>query len=293
MPPPDPIPPPPANTPEPPHASPNEDPTPMLDVHPPHHAASSWRDFFIHIATIVLGLLIAIGLEQTVEYIHHRREVSETREKLHQEREENRKFFNVNTASFRWQMSQLKNNLRVLAFLQQHPATPEEKLPGVLEWGFGHGPVVESAWRSAQQTQVLTLMPSEETEDDAMLYALLDVADKDERSAYDAVSRAGSYAHVDPNPSHMTPAQVAAEIELVKDAMRANLIWAAHLMNVHQQYPEFSPAPTSQEISLLAGELRSAEDQKKLAAAQAVTNAEMASSRAAMVAAMKAAHDTN
>src|SRR5580693_6866382 len=44
----------------------------MLDVHPAHHAASTWRDFFIHIATIVLGLLIAIGLEQTVEYLHHR-----------------------------------------------------------------------------------------------------------------------------------------------------------------------------------------------------------------------------
>ena len=24
----------------------------MLDVHPAHHAASTWRDFFIHIATI-------------------------------------------------------------------------------------------------------------------------------------------------------------------------------------------------------------------------------------------------
>jgi hypothetical protein len=43
----------------------------MLDVHPPEHAAHSWRDFFIHIATIVFGLLIAIGLEQTVEWMHH------------------------------------------------------------------------------------------------------------------------------------------------------------------------------------------------------------------------------
>jgi hypothetical protein len=40
--------------------------TPMLDVHPAHHAASTWRDFFIHIATIVLGLLIAISFEQLV-----------------------------------------------------------------------------------------------------------------------------------------------------------------------------------------------------------------------------------
>jgi hypothetical protein len=44
----------------------------MLDVHPPEHTPHTWRDFFIHIATIVIGLLIAIGLEQTVEYIHHR-----------------------------------------------------------------------------------------------------------------------------------------------------------------------------------------------------------------------------
>jgi hypothetical protein len=44
---------------------------PMLDVHPAHHAASTWRDFFIHIATIVIGLLIAVGLEQAVEAVHH------------------------------------------------------------------------------------------------------------------------------------------------------------------------------------------------------------------------------
>jgi hypothetical protein len=70
---------PPANTQEPPEASSPEELTPMLDVHPAHHAASTWRDFFIHIATIVIGLLIAIGLEQTVEYFHHRHLASEAR----------------------------------------------------------------------------------------------------------------------------------------------------------------------------------------------------------------------
>ena len=59
-----------------------EEPTPMLDVHPAHHAAHSWRDFFIHIATIVLGLLIAIGLEQTVEHFHHQQQLRELRQGL-------------------------------------------------------------------------------------------------------------------------------------------------------------------------------------------------------------------
>jgi hypothetical protein len=57
----------------------------MLDVHPAHHAASTWRDFFIHIATIVLGLLIAVGLEQTVEAIHHSHQRHQLQEDLHAE----------------------------------------------------------------------------------------------------------------------------------------------------------------------------------------------------------------
>src|ERR1700751_1763540 len=71
---------PPANTPEPPAPSPNAEPTPMLAVPPAHPPASTWRDFFIHIAPIVIGLLIAVGLEQTVEYLHHRHQLHDVRQ---------------------------------------------------------------------------------------------------------------------------------------------------------------------------------------------------------------------
>lgn len=57
----------------------------VLDVHPPHHATRGWRDFFIHIATITVGLLIAVGLEQTVEHFHHLRQVAEMKESLRDE----------------------------------------------------------------------------------------------------------------------------------------------------------------------------------------------------------------
>jgi hypothetical protein len=43
----------------------------MLDVHPVHSAVHTWRDFVVHIATITIGLLIAIALEQCVESLHH------------------------------------------------------------------------------------------------------------------------------------------------------------------------------------------------------------------------------
>jgi len=62
----------------------------MIDIHPPHHAANTWRDFFVHIATIVLGLLIAVALEQTVEYVHHRHQLRDLREQMHDVLEKNR-----------------------------------------------------------------------------------------------------------------------------------------------------------------------------------------------------------
>jgi hypothetical protein len=53
-----------------------------MDVHPPHHGIDTWRDFFVHMATICLGLLIALGLEQGVESIHRAHQRQELREAL-------------------------------------------------------------------------------------------------------------------------------------------------------------------------------------------------------------------
>ena len=48
-----------------------------MEVHPPEHPIFTWKQFFIHMAIVVLGLLIAIWLEQTVEFLHHRYERNE------------------------------------------------------------------------------------------------------------------------------------------------------------------------------------------------------------------------
>ena len=55
-----------------------------MDIHRPK-AAHSIREFLIEIGTIICGILIALGLEQAVEWIHVRSEVAEQRERLHGE----------------------------------------------------------------------------------------------------------------------------------------------------------------------------------------------------------------
>lgn len=52
----------------------------MIDIHPPQKSDHTWTDFFIHIGTIAIGILIAIGLEQTVELIHQNHQRTELRQ---------------------------------------------------------------------------------------------------------------------------------------------------------------------------------------------------------------------
>lgn len=49
----------------------------VMEVHPPEHPIFTWKQFFIHMATICLGLLIALGLEQAVEAMHRRHQRAE------------------------------------------------------------------------------------------------------------------------------------------------------------------------------------------------------------------------
>jgi hypothetical protein len=57
----------------------------MLEVHAPDASVHTWKSFFIHIAAICLGLLIAVALEQSVEALHRRHEVAALRQDLHAE----------------------------------------------------------------------------------------------------------------------------------------------------------------------------------------------------------------
>jgi hypothetical protein len=65
----------------------------MIDIHPPHHAATTRRDFFIHLTTVVLGILIAIGLEQAVEAVHHRAQRNDLIRQMRTESQHNLRIF--------------------------------------------------------------------------------------------------------------------------------------------------------------------------------------------------------
>jgi hypothetical protein len=203
-----------------------EQPQPMLDVHPVHDAARTWKDFLIHIATISVGLLIAIGLEQSVEYWHHRHQVAETREALRAERESNVRGFAETVEEYHRQGAALINNIIVLRYIQQHPGTEAAKLPGILLWHAIPGKYSESAWKTAQQSDVTALMPQDEVRQYAELYAHIEDVEKTFGVVWPTIVRARLYGVFDPDPTHLTPAQIDEEIEPAQSALASHFTQA-------------------------------------------------------------------
>jgi hypothetical protein len=69
----------------------------MLEPHVPQEAIHSWKGFLVHIVAIVIGLLIAVVLEQSVEFFHHRHQRLQLEEQMHEVLEDNTQTVAVDT----------------------------------------------------------------------------------------------------------------------------------------------------------------------------------------------------
>ena len=117
----------------------------MLDVHPAHRAASTWRDFIIRIATIAVGLLIAIGLEQTVEFFHHRHLAREARASIQRETEDNLGILQKNMEAMTADRRQLMEILDLL-----NSGAPDAQVIPHLKYTWFTVRQHEAAWEAAK-----------------------------------------------------------------------------------------------------------------------------------------------
>jgi hypothetical protein len=149
----------------------------MLDVHPPHQAAHTWRDFFLHIATICVGLLIAIALEQSVEALHRQHERSQLRASLHGELLEIESDTVTSEATLADRKEWLRARIgKVQAAVWQHqPLPPPPPHTGATVLARPDDPL----WRSAKTSGLAPLLTEQEVtaySEIELLAAKIDVA---------------------------------------------------------------------------------------------------------------------
>jgi hypothetical protein len=135
----------------------------MLDVHVPHKTEHTWTDFIIHIATITVGLFIAIGLEQTVEYFHHLHQRHQLEEDL---RAELRTNLGRDTEDFRI-LSQIRAytvELKSSVSARRTSAVSPPAPPAANDYRRSQIPTAPSIaiWEAAKLDATITLLPSRE-----------------------------------------------------------------------------------------------------------------------------------
>jgi hypothetical protein len=175
----------------------------MLDVHDPEHTPHSVRDFLIHIATIVVGLLIAIGLEQTVELIHHRMEVTTTRRELAIEDTRNIKIFHDDEGYLVSTEQQVKAYLAVL----QHSLATKTPPPAILNIDPDYDDFQDAVFKAADRTGVLALMPQDEVASVSDRYLNFSQLQDRITEMFYKLDRDQAIFLADPDPTHLTVEQ--------------------------------------------------------------------------------------
>ena len=127
----------------------------MFDVHPPNTSIHGWREFFIHLATITIGLLIALGLEGSVEWFHHRHVMHQAQEGLLKEIKFNADGIHRKIDGLEMHQEDLKRGVEILKQIIAHPDTANhERLTVALDLtGFD-----SVSWATAQATGATTYM---------------------------------------------------------------------------------------------------------------------------------------
>ena len=140
----------------------------MIEVHPPNEPVHSWRDFLLHLATITIGLLIALSLEGCVEWWHHRSLVHEAEASMQIEIDSNARQLQGALDDVRKEQDFLKKDIAVMKKIIANPKVPNNEDMRV---DFRIRTFADVSWKTAESTGALSYMPYERAQEYADIYS--------------------------------------------------------------------------------------------------------------------------
>jgi hypothetical protein len=136
--------------------------THMLDVHPAPHAATTWREFFIHLGTITIGLLIAIALDAGVEKLAHLHERHQLEAALYAECEHNKQSaennFDVFDDRLAWLLG-LRRDIDTMLATGGKANLPYRTLKNRPREASGEILMASAVWDTVKNNEQLALLP--------------------------------------------------------------------------------------------------------------------------------------
>jgi hypothetical protein len=175
-----------------------------VDVHPAHHAPRTWRDFFVHLVTITIGLFIALTLQAGVESLHHRHLVREARDNLRREIEINRKHYAENVQNIEKNRSQLAHDIDHLRDLRS--GKPIEK--NDLVWGWAWNGYIDASWKTARETGAVSYMSFDLINAYAQLYLQQDYVNAQALAIINDEPKSAAFLQIAKDPAALSPSDI-------------------------------------------------------------------------------------
>jgi hypothetical protein len=177
-----------------------------VDVHPAHYPLRTWRDFFLQLLMITIGLFIALTLQAGVESLHHRHLVRDARESLRREIEANQRRYAENVRNLENNRLQLARDIDQLRNLRS--GKPIEKK--ALAWGWDWKSFADASWKTAQVSGAVSYMSPD------LINAYTDVYDQqgyvnsEVLATFNDEARSAAPLRVALDPAALTPSDIQA-----------------------------------------------------------------------------------
>jgi hypothetical protein len=223
----------------------------MIDVHPPHKAIGNTSEFFLHLFTITIGLLIAVGIEGCVERYQHRELAAEARQTMNGEIRKNAKSVGNVLADID---KEQKRNADELVSIQKIQLAPNDPSSRNLNLSTSYAMVGfdDTAWKTAQATGAMGFMPYAEAEKYSDIYgAEQTVLREQDQIVEDETQMLGVAREVHPGQGRITGEDanaIAKQLGIIEGHL-LGLKLAAMLLQAEQEaFLEGKDAPTSLSI---------------------------------------------
>ena len=189
----------------------------MLEVHPPNEPVHGWRDFLIHLATITIGLLIALSLEGCVEFWHHRSLVHEAEASMQIEIEANARALQRALDDVRKEQDFLKKDIAVMKKIIANPKVPNKEDMRV---DFRIRTFDDVSWKTSQSTGALSYMPYGRAREYANIYsAQNEIAEAEHQAVRDTVLSVAPFLNSkkgDQNPGGEEAVKIVDRLEVLQ-----------------------------------------------------------------------------
>jgi hypothetical protein len=209
----------------------------MFDIHPPHSPIHGWRDFFVQLLTITVGLLIALALEGLVEWLHHRHIMHQAQASLYVEIKANA---GQRPSVLDGLHAQQKALQRDVSFLKSVIAHPEVPIHESIDVGFSMKTFQNVSWNTAQATGALALMPYKVAQEYSNIYTEQhDLEAAELQAVRDTTISLGPFLNVadgDPNPSREEATLMKRQIEVLQGQL---LLVDSYLQDMDRHYKNF------------------------------------------------------